>query len=630
MKFNKIFIPVENAKEKGIREIDLRRLSNVVAFVGKNGSGKSRILDLIERHVFNLSASSILNSTVSHLPRELANIYPTLNRFKHIITVEGGQAGTLYDQQKKELAPLLIQLEQINGRVKQKYLRRIKHVDIQQLKFDPKQPSNDIFEHLITQKSNGKDELQSINQSALYFLSKLPHQLAADRMEALLNQTLFEDATSYKRFISLKKYIKDFLKKDLEWEAHKGTVALTQTESSVTYRGAWKLNGRPFTYTEFSDGERTLFAYALLFFLLDQNPNLDIKQSVIIIDEPELHLHPDSEIDLIDGLRSAIGENGQLILATHSINILSTLNYDEIFMVKDGDIQHPSYNSVSDSLSQLIGERVSKLSDFLSSISTWSYVNFMAQCFSNPEVIESARENDPQVEALKKAINERLTKSNAMLLDFGAGKGRLFEQIKQDYEFIAKVNYSALEIEESYHQKLTELGASQVYSSYSQLQENSFDFVLLCNVLHEIPLDEWQSNLNKVIKSLKPDGFLIIIEAKTLSKGEKIGKIGYLLLDVQELQKLFGTSGLPGEIISRDSNAITCAVFSKADLREITKDDIINCLVALETNTLTKVEELRNTYYDAAQLHHAGRSSAFWSQLHLNARFAQKHLQSLN
>jgi len=384
--------------------------------------------------------------------------------------------------------------------------------------------------------------------------------------------------------MSLKKLIKDFLNKDLTWE--KKTTEHKETESGVqsNYAGIWKINDREFNYLEFSDGEKTLFAYAMLFFLLDQNPNLNIKESIILIDEPELHLHPDSEIDLINGIKNAIGEKGQLIIATHSINILSTLNYEEIFMVKDGSISHPTQLTPSESLAQLmsIEDRVNRLSDFLSSISTWTYVNFMAQCFSNPEVIQSARLNDPQIESFRKAIRTNLTKQTNMLLDFGAGRGRLYEQIKSDFDFIDKINYFALEPTAEFHPDLTKLGASQIFKSHNELPENSFDFILLCNVLHEIPLDEWETNLNKIIKSLKSNGYLIIIEAKELNKGEKIGKIGYLLLDIEEIQQLFNLSKLPSSInVENKKDSITCAVISKLDMTEISRKYILNCLVAL-------------------------------------------------
>ena len=148
------------------------------------------------------------------------------------------------------------------------------------------------------------------------------------------NEKKFSMRISNKRYMSLKSFVKDFLGKELTWERKTAKKNITNKGVENTQIGVWKLDGRDFNYKELSEGEKALLTYALLFFLLDQNPGLSIKESIIVIDEPELHLHPDAELDLIRGIRNVIGEKGQLWIATHSINILSDLNYDEIFMVK--------------------------------------------------------------------------------------------------------------------------------------------------------------------------------------------------------------------------------------------------------------------------------------------------------
>ncbi len=664
MKFTSIKLPELITKTKGIAEINMQRLSNVVALVGKNGSGKSRILDLIEENVFNtISIPSIIDNTISCLPTEFENLKEASQRYKDILILQHKMSDAnsklaknpknnvfekeirtiqrqlstnqLYLANRDKIANLTHLFYEIIPTLKPNYLRRIHHNEIQELKqaIGDTKDNKLSFEELIENIADNRvyDELKSIHGSALKFLSKLPHQLAFDKYNCVVKNETFEDKVSYKRFLSLKKLVKDFLGKDLSWEQKISNGNLTEEGNNVTFSGLWKINGRIFNYTEFSDGEKTLFAYALLFFLLDQNPNLNIKESIILIDEPELHLHPDSEIDLIEGIKNAIGEKGQLIIATHSINILSMLNYEEIFMVKDGIISHPSQMTPGRSLSELmrIEERVNKLADFLSSISTWTFVNFMAQCFSNPEVIESSNADDPQIEAFKKAVNEIASKSKNMFLDFGAGKGRLYEQIKSDYSFINNINYSALEPETEFHAKLSDLGVTNIYTTYGELPQNTFDFILLCNVLHEIPIHEWEHSINKIISALKPDGHLIIIEAKVLAKGEKIGKIGYLLLDLDELQQLFNLPSLPSSIKTQEGNDNSiCAVINKSEMRSITRDDIINTLTKLEINTLKKIESIRNTEYTKNEFYTVGRKTAFLSQQHINAKFAKQYIEN--
>jgi SAM-dependent methyltransferase len=302
-------------------------------------------------------------------------------------------------------------------------------------------------------------------------------------------------------------------------------------------------------------------------------------------------------------------------------------------MVKNGTIKHPSQTTIGESLSELMGleERVNKLSDFLSSIATWTFVNFMTECFTNPDVIESARPDDPQFLAFKKAVIENSSDTSSMLLDFGAGKGRLFEQIKLDYEFLNKINYSALEININFHNQLVALGAENVYSSYKELPAKKFDFILLCNVLHEIPIDEWVYSLNGIYNSLADNGFLLIIEAKILTKGEKIGEEGFILLDLEELKVLYGLTKQPTSIkINGKKDLITCAVLSKSELRQIDKQILLKTLKALQENTLKKIIALRKSSESKNDTIAAGRKNAFLSQLHINSQLAQINLETEN
>ncbi|MBW3521636.1 AAA family ATPase [Chryseobacterium sp. NKUCC03_KSP] len=657
MKFNKIFIPKSITQNKGLEEISIERLKNVVVFVGKNGSGKTRILDLIcENAISSILITDIISNSIENSDK-IDNIKIRLKKYEDIfksgenlkniqIQLENNPSDSRLSREMKkvekllnlntiginqnEFQTLINELNRIRVDLKKKYIKRIYSKDIQQLKKAIDDNEFASFENLVENlvENLDFDEVQAINATSLAYLSKLPHQLAFDFYECTINSSSIEDKPSYKKYISLKGFVKNFLDKDLTWEQELSQGKFTAAGNNVTFSGKWMLNNRIFDYSELSDGEKTLFAYGLLMFLLDQNPNLNIKDSVIIVDEPELHLHPNSEIDLFEGLKKVVGEKGQLIIATHSINILSTLNYDEIFMVKNGVITHPSNNTPSESLSELMGleDRIHRLTDFLTSISTWSYVNFMAQCFSNPEVIESAKENDPQIETFKNIVKNHMNKNSNLLLDFGAGKGRVLEQIKKDYSFMNKISYSALEPDLEFHEQLKNLGTKDIYISHNNLPKNSFDFILLCNVLHEIPINDWEESLNKIIDSLTPEGYLIIIEAKTLSKGEKIGNIGYLLLDLEEIKELFDLKDLPSSL--KVQKNIICTILNKRELKNISKQNIIKCLTALEKNTFNKLEIIRNDNLEVNHLYSIGRNSAFLSQQHINAKFAIKHIQN--
>ncbi len=671
MKLNKIILDEEISLQKGLSEIDLDRLTNVIALVGKNGSGKTRFLDLIEQNILSLiSINRFLDNSISNPPKILNNSLNQLLPFKEYLlsqekinilskkVSQNSQDENLKSQlnsaqtqfkivqreytqkqgpnARNELQNINNRLNNINGiisKINQNYIRRIRHEDIRQLQdaiSDNKNEQHLSFDSLIESVAENVDYnvITAINRSSLNFLKKLPHQLAYDFMDCMGDANKYEKRVAHKRYKLLKQLCADFLNKELTWERKSSDKKLTDQGVQSIQSGVWKLDDRLFNYNELSDGEKTLLSYILLFFLIEQNPNLTVGESILIIDEPELHLHPDSEIDLIDGIRKTISPNGQLFIATHSINILSSLQLDEIFMVRKGSITHPSRKTPGESLAELmsIDERIVKLKEFLSSASEWSYVNFMTQCLTEPDVVAHSSKNDPQYVAFKNTLNNNINQKTNLLLDFGAGKGRLFELIKSDTEFDSKFQYSALEPEKKYHKDLKALGINNVIQSYKELSESKYDIVILCNVLHEIPLNEWISILNKITKALKENGYLLIIEDKLLPKGERIGEIGFLILDDDSLMELFGLNQIPISFVDKSKvERILCYAIPRNQISQLNKNKLVSALQKLEINSLEKIKELRKENNNNMDIKH-GRLNGFFSQQYINSRLAIESL----
>jgi hypothetical protein len=76
-------------------------------------------------------------------------------------------------------------------------------------------------------------------------------------------------------------------------------------------------------------------------------------------------------------------------------------------------------------------------------------------------------------------------------LDFGAGKGRIFKEFSHEEFNKKELKYYALEPNDDNYQDLEKLTLEGVYRSYSQLPDSFFDYIVLCNVLHEIPITDW-------------------------------------------------------------------------------------------------------------------------------------------
>ena len=90
-------------------------------------------------------------------------------------------------------------------------------------------------------------------------------------------------------------------------------------------------SGDKFDINELSSGEKQLFLRTLAIKML--NP----ENSIILIDEPELSLHPKWQQRIVDVYRK-IGKNNQIIIATHSPHILGSVKKDNIMLLdKDDD-----------------------------------------------------------------------------------------------------------------------------------------------------------------------------------------------------------------------------------------------------------------------------------------------------
>lgn len=109
--------------------------------------------------------------------------------------------------------------------------------------------------------------------------------------------------------------------------------------------------GDKFDINELSSGEKQLFLRTLAIKML--NP----ENSIILIDEPELSLHPKWQQRIVDVYKK-IGKNNQIIIATHSPHILGSVRKENIMLldkddegkivVRTGDELYDSYGQPTD------------------------------------------------------------------------------------------------------------------------------------------------------------------------------------------------------------------------------------------------------------------------------------------
>jgi len=112
---------------------------------------------------------------------------------------------------------------------------------------------------------------------------------------------------------------------------------------------------------QLSDGYRTMLALVMDFArrLAQANPQLTdplATEAVLLIDEVDLHLHPDWQQKIIPDLQRTF-PNTQLILTTHSPQVLTSIHSRSVRKVRDGEL-HPSPGGIYGAESKRAMERV--------------------------------------------------------------------------------------------------------------------------------------------------------------------------------------------------------------------------------------------------------------------------------
>jgi len=73
----------------------------------------------------------------------------------------------------------------------------------------------------------------------------------------------------------------------------------------------------------------------------------NVAQTCVLIDEPELHLHPNLQLKVLDYLRALAAEdNTQIIVATHSPTMVEYASFEELFLLRPVELVSPGENQL--------------------------------------------------------------------------------------------------------------------------------------------------------------------------------------------------------------------------------------------------------------------------------------------
>ena len=278
-----------------IRQADFEGLSDFVVIAGPNGVGKTKIKESIV-HIFQNNGNPPAGSKVV---LEATNSDEESAWSAKEVTLPQSSFWSFTTRSNKRLKTKsrLIQID--SNRV-------VESVNFQQLTFqsigDPAQEEvgyNYGF-------NNVKDRFQDICRTL--------HRLKSKEVTSVYQeyQTKINDSkpevTLNKLTDPTEKYIDIFGK--LLYPKQMLTIDINS--STIQYKDE---DGNTRQFSELSSGEREVVI--LTFDILTQNPS----DCLILIDEPEVHLHPELTFRLIKVLKS-IGERNQYFLFTHSPDII--------------------------------------------------------------------------------------------------------------------------------------------------------------------------------------------------------------------------------------------------------------------------------------------------------------------
>lgn len=414
----------------------------------------------------------------------------------------------------------------------------------------------------------------------------------------------------------IKKNIKEFLNIELIIDSSKHRADLKFVDGR---KKELKL-----ALTEMSPGEINLF-YVSLFLAITSEK----RKYILIMDEPEMHVHPSVLIKFYRELKK-LSCMKEIWIASHSPLLLQEFQFEETVLMVNGEIQPRNSHLYESVMNEMLGEGQKTISELFRSLDEWDFCNFIAECFENPTVVSNASKSDEQALKFMKYIMS-LGQNDLCILDWGGGSGRLGKCMQLIEEHVPnKLNYTY----EIYEPHIEDYERDERFLTYRKIDElnKKYNCVVLMNVLHEIGVKKWKTLFRQIRDCLESDGILIFAEAKVLSVGEQpYCENGYIVLGEKQIRILFEQKGYESQI------AVFHADFKKKEKSEfiiipvneldnISEDNIASALRSLEMETFTALTDMNEERIECVQKGEKPsftyRKYAFVAQQYINAKMA--------
>ena len=297
---------------KGLRDISINFEKNdepldLVVLAGSNGSGKTRILESIKDYFesyIDIQAIKIINNLQIFFEKEEKECIDKIGSEKYFYSAL--KYFSLNDKKENlnDSSYLVIKKNLL-------ILPKIIYV-----------PTEINFQKMNTASTTLVQEYNFINIVNTNLIKDIPSYIATKMISAMLKNKNEKVGDVQKKVFDEINEIFEILDIDVKAED------ISQDGKNMPIFE--NSSGDKFDINELSSGEKQLFLRTLAIKML--NP----QNSIILIDEPELSLHPKWQQRIVDVYRK-IGKNNQIIIATHSPHILGSVRKENIMLLDKDD-----------------------------------------------------------------------------------------------------------------------------------------------------------------------------------------------------------------------------------------------------------------------------------------------------
>jgi ABC-type multidrug transport system ATPase subunit len=147
---------------------------------------------------------------------------------------------------------------------------------------------------------------------------------------------------------------------------------------------------------------------------------VQLKDLILVMDEPENHLHPSVIIEVLEQIQKCVTK-GQIWIATHSVPLLAHFDPSLLWYVENGKIA-PAGKTPESVLHDLLGndEEIARLQDFISLPAQFATSKYAFECLFEPKTLMTAS-SDRQSWQIREELKVLSADGKIKILDYGAG-----------------------------------------------------------------------------------------------------------------------------------------------------------------------------------------------------------------